>query len=73
MTSNAQQLAHDILSLSEKDRIEIFMQLASSLPSEMAESARRAQEMRTGKVIALTEEKFRDRMDRLRQQLCDQA
>ena len=76
MTSNAKQLAHDILSLSEEDRIEIFIQLASSLPSEkaaIAESARRAEEMRTGKVVALTEENFRNRMDCLKQQLCKQA
>ena len=76
MTSNAKQLAHDILSLSEEDRIEIFIQLASSLPSEKAaivESARRAEEMRTCKVVALTEENFRNRMDCLKQQLCKQA
>ena len=73
MASNPQQIAHDILSLSEEDRIDIFMQLASSLPYEkiaIAESTRRAEEMCTGKVIALTEGNFRDRMDRLKQQFC---
>ena len=76
MTSDAQQLAHDVLSLGEEDRMEIFMQLASSLPSEkaaIAESARRAEEMRTGKVVVMTEEKFRDRMGRLKQQFCEQG
>ena len=76
MTSDAKQLAHDILSLSEEDRMEIFMQLASSLPYEktaIAESSRRAEEMRIGKVIALTEENFRDRMNCLKQQFCKQV
>jgi hypothetical protein len=76
MTSTAQQLAHDVLALSEEDRMAIFVQLASSLPSEqaaIAESARRAEEMRTGKVIAMTEEEFRGNMDRLKQQLSKKA
>jgi hypothetical protein len=76
MTSIAQQLAHDVLALSEKDRMDIFVQLASSLPSEqaaIAESARRAEEMRTGKVIAMTEAEFRGKMDSLKQQLRNQA
>lgn len=76
MTSTAQQLAHDVLALSEEDRMAIFVQLASSLPSEqaaIAESARRAEEMRTGKVIAMTEGAFRGKMDRLKQQLRKQA
>ena len=72
VTSIAQQLAHDVLALSEEDRMEVFAQLACSLPpgkAAIAESARRAEEMRTGKVIAMTEGEFRDKLDSLKQQL----
>ena len=76
MTSIAQQLAHDVLALEEKDRMEIFAQLACSLPPEkaaIAESARRAEEMRTGKVIAMSESEFRGKLDNLKRQLHRQA
>ena len=72
MTSIAQQLAHDVLALNEEDRLEIFAQLACSLLPEkatIAESVRRAEEMRTGKVIAMAESEFRDKLDNLKQQL----
>ena len=54
----------------------IAQQLASSLKPEKAaitQSAKRAEEMHTGKVIAMTEVIFRDKMDRLKQQLRKQA
>jgi hypothetical protein len=69
MTTIAQKLAHDALALSEEERMEIFVQLATSLPAQktiIAESTRRAQEMRNGSVIAMTEIEFQDKMDRLR-------
>jgi hypothetical protein len=54
----------------------ISQQLASSPKSEkaaIAESARRAEEMHTGKVVPMTELVFRDKMDSLKQQLRKQA
>ena len=54
----------------------IAQQLASSLKPEkvaIAESAKRAEEMHIEKVIAMTEVVFRDKMDRLKQQLRKQA
>lgn len=76
MTTIAQKLAHDALALSEEERMEIFVQLAFSLPAEktiIAESARRAEEMKNSEVIAMTEADFRNKMNRLKQQFRKQA
>ena len=76
MTSTAKQMARDILALSEEDRLEILALLASSLPSEkaaIAESARRAAEMRNDTVKAMTVEEFRGKMENLKVQLRNPA
>lgn len=76
MTTIAKKLTYDALALSEEERMEIFIQLAISLPAEktiIAESARRAEEMKNGEVIAMTEADFRNKMNRFKQQFSKQA
>ena len=76
MTTIAQKIAHDALALSEEERMEIFVQLATSLPAQktmIAESTRRAEEMRNGTIIAISEIKFQEKMDRLRGEFRRQA
>ena len=68
MTIAAKKLADNALALSEEERMDIFVQLATSLPAKktmIAESARRAEEMKNGTVIAMTEVEFQSKMDRL--------
>lgn len=72
MNSSVEQLAHDVLALPEEDRKGIFLRLAHSLPAEtshLAESSRRAEEMRSGKVTPMSEETFRVKMTHLRSNL----
>jgi hypothetical protein len=72
MTAAAEKLAEKALALPEDDRLEIYVQLASSLPqdtSRIAETLRRAEEMRTGKVLPLSFEGFNGKIQDLRQQL----
>jgi hypothetical protein len=62
-------LTHDVMALPEEARKGIFLRLAESLPSEvshLAESIRRAEEMRTGKVAPMGEATFRDKLMHLR-------
>jgi hypothetical protein len=69
MKASAEQLAHDVLALPEEERKGIFLRLASSLPtdvSHLAESIRRAEEMRSGKVAPMSEATFRDKLNDLR-------
>ena len=76
MTIAAKKLADDALALSEEERMDIFVQLATSLPAKktiIAESARRAEEMKNGNVIAMTEDEFQSKMDRLRGNIRKQA
>lgn len=76
MSTIAQKLADDALALSEEERMEIFLQLATSLPAQktmIAESTRRAEEMRDGTVIAMTEIEFQEKMDRLKEGFRRQA
>jgi len=76
MTTVARKLADGVLALSEEERMEIFVQLATSLPVQktmIAESARRAEDMRDGSVIAMTEIEFQNKMDRLRGEFRRQA
>jgi len=76
MTKIARKLADDVLALSEEERMEIFVQLATSLPAQktmIAESVRRAEEMRDGSVIAMPEIEFQNKMDRLRGEFRKQA
>ncbi|TVP77543.1 MAG: hypothetical protein EA353_10200 [Puniceicoccaceae bacterium] len=76
MKTVAQKIAHEALALSEEERIQIFVQLATSLPAQktmIAESTRRAEEMRAGTVISMTEIELQDKMNRLRGTLRRQA
>ena len=76
MTTIAQKLADDALALGEEERMEIFVQLATSLPAQktmIAKSAQRAEEMRNGTVIAMTEIELQEKMDRLRGEFRRQA
>ncbi len=76
MNSAAQRLADDVLALPEEDRVEIYVRLGSSLPMEktsIAESVRRAEELRSGKVIAMTETDFQAKMASLRGRFRQQA
>lgn len=76
MSTIAQKLAHDALALSEEERMEIFVQLATSLPAQktiIVESTRRAEEMTNGAVMAMTEIEFQEKMDRLRGEFRKQA
>ena len=76
MMTIAQKLANDALALSEEERMEIFVRLATSLPAQkavIAESTRRSEEMRKGTVIAISEIEFQEKMERLRGEFRRQA
>ncbi|MCC5788802.1 MAG: hypothetical protein JJT75_04150 [Opitutales bacterium] len=65
MKVEAKQLADDLMALPEEERLGIFFRLAGSLPfdaAQLAESARRAEEMHSGVVRSITEPEFNDRM-----------
>lgn len=69
MKDSAEQLTHEVLALPEAERKGIFLRLANSLPAEvshLAESNRRAEEMRSGKVTPMKEETFRGKLKNLR-------
>lgn len=69
MSASSEKLTQDVLSLPEEERKGIFLRLASSLPvevSHLAESIRRAEELRTGKVAPMDEATFRDKLKHLR-------
>ncbi len=69
MTSTAARIADEALSLPEEDRLGVFLRIASSLPadkSQWAESARRAEEMRTGKVIPMSDSEVSNKMGALK-------
>lgn len=71
MKVEVNQLADYIMALSEDERRGIFFRLAGSLPfdaAQLAESARRAEEMRSGVVRSITEPEFNDRMATLSDQ-----
>lgn len=64
-----EKLTRDLLSLPEEERKGIFLRLSASLPAEvahLAESMRRSEELTSGKVAAMDETTFRDRMKQLR-------
>jgi hypothetical protein len=69
MKSSLEQLANDVLALPEEERRGIFLRLVTSLPSEVAhfaESSRRAEEMRSGRIAPMSEATFKDHIKRLR-------
>lgn len=69
MSASPEQLTHDVLSLPEEERKSIFLRLASSLPAEvshLAESARRAGELNSGKIAAMDEATFNGKLKQLR-------
>jgi hypothetical protein len=69
MNLSSEQLVQSVLSLPEEERKGIFLSLAKSLPPEvthLAESARRADEMRTGSITPISEGAFLEKMTRLR-------
>ena len=69
MSSSSEQLVQNVLALPEEERKGIFLRLAKSLPPDvthLAESARRADEMRLGVVAPMSEKVFFDKMNRLR-------
>jgi hypothetical protein len=76
MTSTAARIADEALSLPEEDRLGVFLRIASSLPgdkSQWAESARRAEEMRTGKVAPMNDDEFEGKMGALKASFRKQA
>lgn len=76
MNSTASRIANEALALSEEDRLGVFLQLASSLPSEKsqwAESARRAEEMRSGRVVPMSENDFNEKLSVLKESFRKQA
>ena len=76
MNVSAQKLTDDVLALPEDQRIEVFVRLASTLPVQQAqivESARRGQEIRSGKVIPMSEQDFSMKVANLRQRFREQA
>jgi len=69
MKATAEQLTHDVLSLPDEERRGVFLKLASSLPEEvshLAESSRRAEELRSGSVMPMAEDTFRQNLQQLR-------
>lgn len=71
MKATAEQLTHDVLSLPDEERRGLFLKLASSLPEEvshLAESSRRAEELRSGAVLPMAEGTFRKNVQQLRSQ-----
>ena len=72
MTVAAEKLAVEALALPEEDRLEIYLQLASSLPldtSRLAETLRRADEMSSGQVQPMSMKEFSGKIQSLRKQL----
>ncbi|MBC2592867.1 hypothetical protein H5P28_01205 [Ruficoccus amylovorans] len=76
MSTTTMRITSEALALPEDERLQVFLQLASSLPNEkaqLAESARRAREMSSGKVVPMTEEEFGGKMNALKEQFRKQA
>jgi hypothetical protein len=69
MSASAEKLTHEVLALPEEERRDIFLRLAQSLPSDvshLAESSRRAEELRSGKVAPMSEATFQLKLNQLR-------
>ena len=72
MSTDSQRLTEAVLALPEWERKGLFLRLAESLPDEtaqIAESSRRATEMRMGIVKPLDEQEFSDNLKQLRERL----
>lgn len=69
-----ENLLESALALPEEERMEVCARLASSLPVEkirLAESLRRVEELRSGKVEPFTAETFQGKVNALKDELTE--